>query len=300
MRIQKIINYNNRPFFLLDLKLIIIVIILISSCRKEIKVKLPEYTQKLVVEASIETGQTAQVLLSFTAPYFGNADLSNPSQFFVKNAFVTLSDGSIIDTLKELVIANFPVYVGTKVFGQVGKNYYLTMLVNNKTYTATTFINEPITLDSLFFKGEKDSLGFCWAHLSEPAGIGNCYRWFAKRITKDALFAAPFASAFDDKFIDGKSFDLGYERPVQSNEQQSSEPDLLRGQYRVGDTIIVKFCTIGYNEYTFWRSYYQNKTSNGNPFSAPSNLQSTIVGGDVIGAFVGYSPSFDTLIVKKK
>ena len=279
---------------------LLFVVVLVTACRKEIKVTLPEYTQKLVVEASIETGQPAQVLLSFTAPYFGNADLSNPSQFFVKGAFVTVSDGVLVDTLKELLVSNFPIYIGTKVFGQVGKNYQLTMLINDKTYTANTVIRQPIALDSLFFKWEKDSLGFCWGHLSEPAGIGNCYRWFAKRKTIDAFFAAPFASAFEDKFVDGKSFDIAYERPAQPNGQQANDGDLSKGYYRVGDTIVVKFCTIGYNEYMFLRSYYANKSSNSNPFSAPTNLQSTIVGGDVIGSFVGYSPSFDTLVVKKK
>lgn len=272
----------------------------LASCRKEINVTLPEYTQKLVVEASIETNQPAQVLLSFTAPYFGNEDLSNPSQFFVKGAFVTVSDGNQIDTLKELVIGGFPIYLGTKIFGQVGKDYQLTMKVNDQIYTGSTSIYQPKALDSLFFKWEKDTLGFCWAHLSDPAGLGNCYRWFAKRITKDQFFVAPFASAFDDKFVDGKSFDFAFERPAQPNSQQANDDDKSKGYYRVGDTVVVKFCTIGYNEYSFWRSYYANKSSNGNPFSAPANLQSNIVGGDAIGSFVGYSPSFDTLVVKQK
>lgn len=286
----------------LVLKTIIVVVLVVSfySCRKEINVKLPEYTQKLVVEASIETGLPTQVLLSFTAPYFGNADLSNPSQFFVKGAFVTVSDGSQIDTLKELSIGGFPVYIGTKIFGQIGKNYQLTMLINDKTYTASTDIHQPIALDSLFFKWEKDTLGFCWAHLSDPAGLGNCYRWFAKRITKDQFFVAPFSSAFDDKFVDGKNFDFAYERPAQPNAQQTNDTDPEKNYYRVGDTIVVKFCTIGYSENNFWRSYYANKSSNGNPFSAPANLQSTISGGDAIGAFTGYGTSFDTLVVKKK
>ena len=286
----------------LYLKIMMVMVLTVSliACRKEINVQLPEYTQKLVVEASIETNQTAQVLLSFTAPYFGNADLSNPSQFFVKGAFVTVSDGSQIDTLKELLVGGFPVYIGTKIFGQIGKNYQLTMLINNKIYTSSTSIHQPIVLDSLFFKWEKDTLGFCWAHLSDPAGLGNCYRWFAKRLTKDQFFVAPFSSAFDDKFVDGKSFDFAYERPAQPNAQQANDSDPEKNYYRVGDTIVVKFCTIGNNEYNFWRSYYANKSSNGNPFSAPANLQSTINGGDAIGAFVGYGTSFDTLVVKNK
>lgn len=280
----------------------IILLIAFSGCRKNVTVKLPEYTEKLVVEASIETGQPAQVLLSVTAPYFGNVDLTDPTQFFVKGAFVTVSDGSQVDTLIEPLPATGYYYTGTKVFGQVGKTYFLTIRVNGKSYSASTSIVNPIALDSVYTKHEKDSLGFCWGHLSDPPGTGNCYRWFAKRLTQDQFFAAPFNSAFDDKFVDGKSFDFGYERPPQpgKHEEYNAEPDESRGYYRVGDTIIVKFCTIGVPEYLFWRSYYDNKSSNGNPFSSPSNLQNTIQGDPAIGTFCGYSTTFDTLIFKPK
>jgi hypothetical protein len=278
----------------------VFVLIMISSCRKEINIKLPEYKQKLVVEASIETGQTAQVLLSTSAPYFGNVDLSDPTQFFVKGAFVTVSDGVLTDTLTELVPGTGYVYVGTKVFGQVGKSYALTIKVDDKIYTGSTSILNPVPLDSLFFKWEQDTLGYCWGHLTEPAGQGNYYRWFAKRYPTDQFFAAPFSSAFDDKFVDGKSFDFGYERPAQPNQQTANAEDEERGWYKVGDTIVVKFCTIGQSEYEFWRSYYSNKSSNGNPFAAPANIKSTITGSDVLGSFCGYGTSFDTLIVKPK
>ncbi|MBS1637506.1 MAG: DUF4249 domain-containing protein [Bacteroidetes bacterium] len=275
--------------------------LLFSACRKTINVKLPEYTEKLVVEASIETGQPATVLLSVTAPYFGNVDLSDPTKFFVKGAFVTVSDGSNTDTLKELFPAEGYIYLGSTVIGQVGKTYNLTIHYNGKSYSATTSIRSPIALDSIYAKYEKDSLTFCWGHLTDPAGLGDCYRWFAKR-QGDQSFAAPFNSSFDDKFVDGKSFDFGYERPPQPGKQEEydHEPDVSRGYYRVGDTVVVKFCTIGYNEYLFWRSYYANKASNGNPFAAPSNLQNTIQGDASIGAFCGYSPSFDTLVIKPK
>ncbi len=271
----------------------------VSSCQENINIKLPEYKEKLVVEASIETGKTAQVLLSTTAPYFGNVDLTNPSRFFVKGALITVTDGNIVDTLKEIDPTTGYLYLGTKLLGQVGGSYLLTIKLDDKTYSSVTTILNPIPLDSVFFKFEKDTFGYCWGHLTDPVGKGNCYRWFAKRKTKDLFFAAPFNSAFDDKFIDGTSFDFSFERPPQPNKEQENADDPNAGFYRVGDTVIVKFCTIGNSEYLFWRSYYTNKSSNGNPFSAPANIQSNVSGGNVIGAFCGYSPSFDTLIIKK-
>lgn len=277
---------------------VLMLAVLISSCERDIDIKLPEYKEKLVVEAGIETGKTAQVMLSMTAPYFGNVDLSDPSRFFVKGAFITVSDGTLTDTLRELDPNTGYLYLGTKVLGQVGKSYLLTVRYKDETYTAITNILNPIPLDSIFFKAERDTFGYCWGHLTEPAGQGNCYRWFAKR-TKDQFFVAPYNSAFDDKFVDGTSFDFSYERPPQPGERDGYGDTPNAGFYAVADTVIVKFCTIGNAEYLFWRSYYSNRSSNGNPFSAPSNIQSNITGGNVIGSFCGYSPSFDTLIIKK-
>jgi hypothetical protein len=279
---------------------LIIIVALLASCRKDIKVKLPEYKEKLVVEASIETGMPAQVFLSYSIPFFGDFDFTQPQNAFVKGALVTVFDGIKTDTLKEVDPATGYFYIGKNVLGQVGKTYYLTVQANGKTYTADTYINNPVKLDSIYFKGEKDSLGFIWAHMHEPEGQGNNYRWFAKRLNKDLFYAAPFNSIFDDKFVDGKNFEYAYDRGPQPNETQSYKDDTEAGFYKVGDVVVVKFCTIGRKEYEFWYSYYLNKASNGNPFASPSNIKSTINGEDVLGGFFGYSPSFDTLVISKK
>jgi hypothetical protein len=270
------------------------------SCRKTIKVKLPEYKQKLVIEASITTDEPAVVFLSFSVPVFGNFDFTHPENAFVKDAFVTVTDGISTDTLKAFDPSAGYFYYGTKVIGQQGKTYRIDIAVNGKTYSAETFIHPPVILDSLYFKGERDSLGFIWAHITEPPGSGNNYRWFAKRLNKgDLTFAAPFNSVFDDKFVDGKDFHFAYDRGPQPNETQDYRDDPEAGWFKRGDSVVVKFCAIGRPEYNFWYSYYLNKSSNGNPFSAPSNIVSMFPGEDVIGGFFGYSPYYDTLVIPK-
>ncbi|HWY11200.1 MAG TPA: DUF4249 domain-containing protein [Bacteroidia bacterium] len=279
---------------------ILIFSVILFSCRKTIKLKLPEYKEKMVVEASITTGEAAKVFLSYSVPFFGDFDLSQPTKAFVKGAFVTVSDGTIVDTLKELDPTQGYFYFGSKLLAQQGKTYYLTITVNGKSYYADTYINTPVRLDSIYFKPEKDSLGFIWAHMHEPPGLGNNYRWFAKRLNRgDLFYAAPFNSVFDDKFIDGKSFDFDYDRGIQPNQVQAYKDDPEAGYFKRGDTVVVKFCTIGRKEYVFWNSYYLNKSSNGNPFSSPSNIVNTIPGDDVLGGFFGYSPSYDTLAIPK-
>jgi hypothetical protein len=272
----------------------------ISSCRKTIDLKLPEYKEKVVIEASIETNGFATCLLSYSIPFFGDFDFTQPQKAFIKGALVTVSDGTTTDTLKEVDPTQGYFYIGTKLIGQQGKTYYLSVTVNGKTFNADTYIYPPVALDSLYFKGERDTLGFIWAHITEPAGLGNQYRWFAKRLNRgDLFYAAPFNSVFDDKFVDGKPFDFAYDRGIQPNQVQAYKDDPEQGYFKRGDTVVVKFCTIGRKEYLFWNSYYLNKSSNGNPFSAPSNIMSTIPGEDVLGGFFGYSPSFDTLAIPK-
>jgi hypothetical protein len=272
-------------------------IMILTSCRKDLQVDIPDYKQLLVVEGSIEKGQFAKVNLSYSVPYFGSNTVSNLSDFAVKGAFVTVSDGVNVDTLKELLPGVGYIYYGSKILGQQGGSYRLDITVNGKNYYSQTQIYSPVALDSLWFKVERmDTLGFVWANLNEPPGRGNHYRWFTKRMGKDNDFIAPFNSAFDDKFIDGKDFDFAYGRPIPQNSTANEDNNEEKGFFKIGDQVIVKFCSIGNEEYLFFRTYYSNLLSNGNPFSAPANVNSNIEGEDVIGVWCGYNPVIDTVI----
>jgi hypothetical protein len=254
--------------------------------------------QKLVVEGKIEAGSNPEVYLSYTVPYFGN-HTNNLSEFIVKGALVTVSDGTAIDTLKEVVPGYGYYYRAANMIGVEGKSYALTIQLNGKTYSSNTTIGPQVALDSLWFKVLRDdSLGFIYAHLTEPPSSGNCYRWFAQRIGKDQNFLAPLGSAFDDKFINGKAFEFAYDRGMVQNSTATDDNNNVRGFFVKGDQVIVKFCEIGQQEYLFFRSYDANIVSNGNPFAAPTNLQSNISGENVLGVWCGYNPWIDTLICK--
>jgi hypothetical protein len=272
--------------------------LLIFSCRKDVTLQLPEYKQKVVIEGMIETNGPPVVFLSYSVPYFSDFDYTKPQNAFIKGATVIVSDGVMTDTLRELDPKTGYVYAGLKLLGKEGRAYTLRVIVNGKSYETTTNITHKVKFDSLFFRTEHDSLGFIWQKFTEPEGSGDCYRWFAKRLHRDEFYAAPFSSVFDDKFIDGKTFEFGYDRGPQPNQIQEYREDPERGFYKIGDTVVVKFCRIGRREYDFWYTYYQNKASNSNPFSAPTNIKSMFSDEEAFGAFVGYAPAFDTIIIK--
>src|SRR5262249_37335502 len=157
-----------------------------------------------VVEGYIETGQRAMVTLTKTAGFFAPVDSASLITYLVVNAVVTVSDGTTseqlvltIDTSQYIPL----VYKSQTLVGQVGKTYTLKVEVDGKTLTAVTTIPHAVPLDSVWFKVQEghDSLGFAWAHLTDPDTLGNCYRWFAKRIGKDKRFLAPIGSVFEDK-----------------------------------------------------------------------------------------------------
>jgi hypothetical protein len=273
------------------------------ACRKDVELKLPDYKQKIVVEASIETGLPATVYLSYSVPYFGEFNYATPQKAFIKGALVIVSDGFSSDTLKEKqpLIGYF--YEGSKLLGQEGRLYSITIKVDGRVYETSTAILYPAKLDSLYFdpSDDNDSLGFILQKFSEPAGGGDCYRWYAKRLSRDEFYAAPFNSVFDDRFIDGKTIEFGYNRGREPDRLEGGPVDQEQGYFKRGDTVVVKFCKIGRREFEFWNTYYQNRSSNGNPFSAPANVKSMFDDHEhVFGAFVGYAPYFDTIIIPKK
>lgn len=278
----------------------IAITLLFAACRKDVQLELPDYKQKVVVEASIETGAPATVFLSYSIPYFGEFDYSTPQKAFIKGALVTVSDGIVVDTLKELSPAIGYFYAGSKLLGQQGRIYTIRIHVEGRVFETSTAILYPARLDSLYFMPAegRDSLGYMMQSFTEPAGSGDCYRWFAKRLHRDEFYAAPFNSVFDDKFIDGNIFEFGYNRGRQPDRLEGSAEDPEQGYFKRGDTVVVKFCKIGRKEYDFWNTYYQNRSSNGNPFSSPANIKSMFEDYEhVFGAFVGYAPFFDTIII---
>lgn len=267
------------------------------SCTKEVTIDLPNPEKKIVVDGGIFPGQVPEINLTWSTGYFDPVDSASLASYLITNAVVTVQDGSIIDTLHLGFNPNKPIPIVWQgnIPGQIGHTYVLTVTTEGKTATATTTINQPLQLDSVWFKVEpgEDSLGFAWAHMTDPPGQGNGYRWFAKRITRDADFMAPFGSTFDDRFIDGKSFDFAYTRPSPPASNAPEDNNVEAGYYKQGDTVIVRFCTIGQNEVQFFRTFEIEVSNNGNPFASPGVIRTNVENG--LGIWCGYSPSYDTI-----
>ena len=305
-------------------------LMILPSCQKEIEVSIPFIEQKVVVDGRIEQGIPPYVILTKNMPYFGTTDLNAIENAFIHNAVVKVSDGvnevtlveyyaqSYPDSLKELFASitgidsnivknfNFSVYttIDFSILGKVGKTYSLTVTTNGQTLTSSTTIHKPVPIDSLWYKYQKvtsdgDSLGYIWGHFSEPGNEYNAYRWLAKRVGKDISYVPPMGAAFNDKYINGQSFDFFYNRGRMPNSQAPDDYDEEAGYFKQGDTVAIKLCSIDEKVYKFYRSLDIVQNNNGNPFSSPASVESNIEPrSKAMGVWCGYGVYTDTLIFK--
>ncbi|MBL0340484.1 MAG: DUF4249 domain-containing protein [Bacteroidetes bacterium] len=289
-------NFNTH---ILQAAILIIAISLLSACERDITVDLPVPEKQLVIEGYINPGSPAYIFISSTDAFFAPYDQASLISAAIKDAIVTITDGVNTDTL----VAPLPdvgyLYISPSLIGEIGKTYFLKVETSDgKVATSITHIESPVGLDSVWFKIQqgKDSLGWTWARLNDPATPANSYRWFAKRLGKDDDFIAPIGSVIEDKFFNGLSFDFAYNRGAVPNSTAADDSNEEQGFFKTGDTIVVKFASITKESFDFWRSAETQASSNGNPFGSPAPLQSNIEGG--IGVWEGFSFTLDTIVAQ--
>lgn len=307
--------------------LIIAALIFLSGCEKEVKLELPEFEQKMVVDGRIEVGMPPIVVLTRSQDLYAPTDFEALQSNFVKNALVTVSNGSNSIVLEEfcandlppealpfiaealgvdvttLANFNFCAYstFDTNWLGQVGETYGLTIESEGSTYTASTTIVQPPAIDSAYFKlnGTLTAHGFGWIVIDDNPSIYNTYFLQIRRIHKnsqglpaDGRFLAAFGPVFDDVFFNGLKFDYGF-----GNRGSYNDPDIaneFKGYFEIGDTVVVKLSSIDIPVFQFLRMKYTQDSNGGNPFASPANAPSNVSGG-ALGVWAGFSPIFDTI-----
>lgn len=302
------------------------VILLITGCTTDITLDIPTPDPKIVVEGNIEIGMPPIVSLTSTVPFYGEVNFNELENYYIHDATVVVSDGVNSVTLTEYCLADLPeeiiplvaaylgvdidtagtfpiniclysdpdIFTGTPSFvGEIGKTYSLTVESNGTTVTSSTQILPPNPPDSIYYMPHldpaNDSLVRLYIALTDPPEQGNFYRYFTKRNSE--AFYAGFSSVFDDNLINGQSFDFTVDRGFNPTEDFDQN---TYGYFWRGDTVILKWCTIDYNTYNFWKTLEFDSGSDG-PFSSATIVQTNINGG--LGIWCGYGASYDTLYV---
>jgi hypothetical protein len=285
---------------------VILLSFVLFSCEKDINFKLDESQPTLVVNGEIEQGQPPRIVLTKSLGFFSELSADMLLNSFVRNADVTLSNGSVTHQLREYQVPLAPgvnlYYYGidssnlsTAFLGELDKTYSLKIVSEGKTYESVITIPDLDWIpDSIYFKPQPQNVDtnarVMFIKATEPAGLGNYLRYFTK--INDQPFYPPFNSVFSDEIIDGTTYtvqvDIGFDR---NTEFQPGKTLIKKG-----DTLSLKFCNIDRNTYKFWNTWEFASQSLGNPFSQPSKVLGNVSNG-ALGAFCGYAAWYNTYII---
>ena len=287
----------------------VLVIVFLPSCEKGIDFKPRSAEPVIAVEATIENGQPPIVFLSQSLNYFSKISPDILANSFIRNAEISISNGSTTHKLKEYSLPTgngYMVYyysndssnLATAFAGEFGKKYSLEIKTGNKLYTATTTI--PLLtkkIDSVWWEKAPDNPDtnkvVLMSKTTDPPGFGNYIRYFTK--TNREPFYPGIASVYDDQIVDGKTYSIQIERGINRNEDLDLENYSF---FNRGDTVTVKLCNIDKAVFDFWRTVEYSYSSIGNPFSSPTKVISNINGGG-LGYFGGYAVQYSSIIIPK-
>jgi hypothetical protein len=268
-----------------------------ASCTKEIDIEQGSFDKKLAIEGYIENGKYAWVILTRNLPFFGEITPNNLTELFIdgSEAVVIVSDDNTSDTLQfefdPLVLEGKmtwpPVkFVGKKIVGKIGASYQLKVLYEGKEYIATTSITKPYRADTIWFTLENgnDSLGSIHTIIHDNVSEANYYRYYTLRMGKDLFYTPGLMSIWDDRFFNGKDFEVVLWRGQGFDTSYGSDdPDSYF--FRLGDTVSIKSCTMDHDSYWFWKTLGSRETL--------SNIKPE---KSALGIWCGYGTEYHTFI----
>jgi hypothetical protein len=260
--------------------MIVISVIMMSSCEKEIELDLNSSNPKYVIEGEIPQNELATVKITKTVNF---SDSNNfPT---VKGAIVTITDE--IGTTEQLIETSTGIYKTQKLKGSEGKTYTLSVKADGNTFTAKSTMPKAVkltglktSLSSFAPPGASSSDNYIvFPQFIDPAALGNSYRFIQIRngeLDKSIIIA-------NDNIGNGKP----NSRPIFSQ----------NFDIKLGDTITVEMRCIDVPVYDYFFSLNAIQGNGPGGGTTPTNPVSNISGG-ALGYFSAFTGEKVSAVVK--
>ncbi len=265
-------------------------LIIFSSCTKVIDFDLNSSMPRLVVEGSITTETKAHIVkLTKTSNYY-----YNQAAPVVSGAEVTISDGSNVFVLTEQPAGSGIYKTADNVAGQLNKTYTLTIVSEGETYTATSRLDPVAPIDSIQVKqlfesyfGFTDSSYTLSLFANEPAGNEPDYYFWKFSINNipqtDTLRKVAFQA---DDMINGSPI---VDVPVFS---------IPKNTINIGDTVTLYQYSTDKNYLDFIMGFMYETDWRGTPFDGPPANPPTNLSNGAVGFFYASDMTSSYCIVK--
>ncbi|MES2387974.1 MAG: DUF4249 domain-containing protein [Bacteroidota bacterium] len=261
---------------------IIALAFILHSCNfdKEINVDLPDYNKQLAVECYLDPGKPLAAYISHTSGYFD--DLSNP---LVSNALVLLHGPDGTDTLYYKPIfdtsgTKLYNFTNSKLFNPTPGGHYTLEAVDsekNKLFGEANYLPLPV-VDTLYYTYRKiDSSASITVMIKDDSNANNYYRILMNVDTLENK--AKHDALMFDALFNGQTF-----------------PVATSNKFKLNDTVFVRVYNIDKGWFDFITSVRAAERANGNPFSQPAVIKSSVREG--FGIFTCQSYTLNMLIIK--
>lgn len=260
--------------------MIVISVITLSSCEKEIELDLNSSNSKYVIEGEMPQNELATVKITKTVNF------SDSNKFpLVKGANVTITDE--MGTTEQLIETSAGIYKTQKLKGEEGKSYILSVKADGNTFTAKSTMPKAVkltglktSLSSFAPPGASSSDNYIvFPQFIDPAELGNSYRFIQTRnrdLDKSIIIA-------NDNIANG---------------QPNSRPIINQNfDIKLGDTITVEMRCIDVPVYDYFFSLISIQGNGPGGGTTPTNPVSNISGG-ALGYFSAFTVQKVSAVVK--
>jgi len=258
-----------------------------GSLQKDINVPLPAYANQLVVECYLENGRVPRLTVTESVPYLDNSQAAAAGSYLLK-----LSNGQSVqlptDVAAKLVLPNgrtmnlafkpgldettgkYYTHIGTApITARAGQQFALDAQDQRGRHVmGTAVVPTFIPIDSVKYKfnAERDTSrrAYFMTKWTDPAATTDYYRLMLHK-------GRPSNNSETDNDIRDRLF----------NGQPYAQ--VTRYRFRPNDTVTATLYHVDSLYFDFRQSVRNARNANGNPFSQPSAIHSTVQGG--VGVF---------------
>jgi hypothetical protein len=241
----------------------------LASCTKVINVDLNTADPKYVIEGFVTKGETVhQVKITRTLNF--DQTVAFPT---VDNAVVVISDNA--GNSETLTLVSPGIYKTSSLLGVEGRTYTITVTVDGKVFTATSYLPIEVSLDGLdviVFPFGLDTVRAVVPNRMDQVGVTNFYQYDIFQNGEQVKGV----NLQDDQFSDGV---------------QNEQP-LFGGDFIPGDTVRVIMYCIDKPVYKYLFSIDANTGSTAAPANPDSNF-----GKSCLGYFSARTQKEQTIII---
>jgi hypothetical protein len=265
------------------------------SCTSYVELDQEEYNPKIVVDGWIESGNYANVFLTFSSPFLTSYDSASIRATFINSAKITLTSSKGDSEILTLHRQDnyFPpfVYKSSKIKGEVGVTYNLKIESMGNILTASTSIPDIPDIKGLEMETVTDSSGILKVGL-QPCGTED--EFLIMMIKSSMAKDVNFHPARIPVWWSPQSSDYVLLKVYRSHETNmyflNPEDDVYKNwpdyQFALKDTVSVKVGRIDHESYRVMISIFSDQSIQENPFAFNSSgIKTNIVGG--IGRWTG-------------